>query len=133
MPSASQCTGLLSGFIRAVGTFTEWGCSALFSKCSSAGLDKILYGDGGGGLVSSGCGRSCMWLFLRWSGVLGGEFEADEGARVGEEVTDEGGRAVGSISRSGMGGETNGLRVMRRSTNRKIALGEGINTATTTI
>ena len=49
-------------------------------------------------------------------------FEGDEGARVGDEVVDEGGRAVGSISRSGMGGETNGLRVIRRSTNRNIAL-----------
>ena len=54
--------------------------------------------------------------------MLGGEFEADEGASVGEEVTEEGGRAVGSISRSGIGGETNGLRVIRKSVKRRIAL-----------
>lgn len=76
----------------------------------------------GGGEVRSGCGRRGTWLFRKWSGVLGEELEGDEGARVGEDVVDEGDRAVGSISRSGIGGETSGRRVMRRSTNRNIAL-----------
>jgi hypothetical protein len=64
-----------------------------------------------------------MWLFLRWSGVRGGEPGAEEGARVGELDTDDvSGNAEGSNSRSGMGGEASGRRVVRRISNRSIAL-----------
>lgn len=64
-----------------------------------------------------------MWLFLRCSGVDnvdGGELD---GTSVDDEVSESrGGRLEGSKSRSGIGGDTKGLRVILRSTMRKTAL-----------
>ena len=67
-----------------------------------------------------------MWLFLRWSGVEGKEDGGDEGAKVGEEVSEPAGRFSGSNSRSGIGGDTNGRRVIRSRTIRRSALTHGL-------
>jgi hypothetical protein len=72
--------------------------------------------------VSKGCGSNGMRLLRRWSGVMGGECEGDEGARVGDVVLLWGGRVVGSKSRSGRGGETRGRLVSFRSNRRSEAL-----------
>lgn len=61
-------------------------------------------------------------MFLRCSGVSGGDEGGDEGARVGEDVLDGGGKLAGSMSRSGIGGDKIGRRVMRRRAKRSIAL-----------
>lgn len=61
-------------------------------------------------------------LFLKCSGVAGGESVGDEGASVGEELVEGGGIMVGSRSRSGIGGVSNGRRVSLIRTNRSIAL-----------
>lgn len=73
-------------------------------------------------MVSNGCSGSGIRLFCKWSGVAGGDSEGDEGAIVGDEVTLEDGKADGSMSRSGTGGDRSGRRVMRRSSSRRIAL-----------
>lgn len=44
------------------------------------------------------------------------------GARVGEEWIEEGGRDAGSKSRSGMGGDTRGLRVILSKARRRATL-----------
>lgn len=75
---------------------------------------------GGGTAVVECCGKG-MRLFLRCSGVSGKEDGSEEEASVGE-LSVEGGNVVGSISRSGIGGDIVGLRVMRRSMRRRIAL-----------
>lgn len=46
----------------------------------------------------------------------------EDGAKVGEEVSDAGGRSDGSKSRSGIGGESNGRRVIRNRSIRSSAL-----------
>ncbi len=52
-----------------------------------------------------------------------GDGPRDEGARVGDEAFDEGeGNEVGSISLSGMGGDTKGFPETRMSMKRKAAL-----------
>lgn len=63
-----------------------------------------------------------MWLFLRCSGVAGGEEDGDDGASVGDDAFDEGGNEVGSKSRSGIGGDSKGLRVIWSRRRRRIAL-----------
>jgi hypothetical protein len=63
-----------------------------------------------------------MWLFLRCSGVAGGELGGEDGASVGEELFEGRGNAPGSKSLSGIGGESNGLRVVRTRKSRRIAL-----------
>ena len=47
---------------------------------------------------------------------------SDEGASVGEDTSEPSGSIEGSKSRSGMGGERSGRRVIRRSTSRRNAL-----------
>jgi hypothetical protein len=74
--------------------------------------------------VSSGWGGSGTRLFRRCVGVAGGE-ESDEGAMVEEGVSGEVGRVAGSKSRSGMGGERKGRRVIRRRIMRRRALKSG--------
>lgn len=55
--------------------------------------------------------------------MVSGDGPRDEGARVGDEAFDEGeGNEVGSISLSGMGGDTKGLPETRMSMKRKAAL-----------
>jgi hypothetical protein len=76
----------------------------------------------GDGSARSGWGGRGMWLFLIWSGVAGGEEEGEDGARVGDDVLDEGGNETGSKSRSGIGGLRSGLRVIRSRTNRRKVL-----------
>ena len=80
----------------------------------------------GGGGTRSGCGGKGTWLFRKCSGVDGSELGGEDGASVGEvatsELSDEGSWA-GSKSRSGMGGESSGRRVMRRMSKRRVALG----------
>jgi len=61
-------------------------------------------------------------LFLRWSGVWGGDGEGEEGARVGDEELEGGGRDAMSKSLSGTGGPTKGRFVIRSRANRRIAL-----------
>jgi hypothetical protein len=72
--------------------------------------------------VRSGCGGNATWLFLRWSGVDGMEGGAEEGASVGEAISEPSGSIEGSKSRSGMGGERSGRRVIRKSTSRRNVL-----------
>lgn len=77
---------------------------------------------GGGGVSIRAEGCKGTRLFLRWSGVGGGDDEGVVGASVGEEWMDDGSKEAGSISRSGMGGDNNGLRVILRRVNRSITL-----------
>lgn len=57
---------------------------------------------------------------------MSGECEGEEGANVGEEELLRGGNIVGSKSRSGIGGETNGRLVIFKRKRRKEALqGDG--------
>ena len=52
----------------------------------------------------------------------GGEGGGEEATRVGDEVVDTDGRLAGSRSLSGIGGERQGRRVVRRRIRRRIAL-----------
>lgn len=61
-------------------------------------------------------------MFLRWSGVWGGDGDGEEGANVGDEELEGGERDAISKSLSGTDGPTNGRLVVRRRANRKIAL-----------
>jgi len=54
--------------------------------------------------------------------VLGGEEPNEDGTRVGDEWVEGGGKLSGSISRSGIGGDINGRRVIRKSVNLSTAL-----------
>lgn len=62
-----------------------------------------------------GVGNELILLFLRWSGG-----EEEEVELVGDGARSA--RVAGSISRSGMGGERTGRRVMRRRTSLRKAL-----------
>ena len=64
-------------------------------------------------------------MFLRCSGVTGGEEEGDDGASVGEDAL-EGESTDGSNSLSGTGGDTSGLRVMRSKERRREALADSM-------
>lgn len=77
---------------------------------------------GGGGVIIKELGCNGTWLFFKWSGVAGGDVGGVVGTRVGEEWIEEGGREVGSKSRSGMAGDTMGLRVTLSMTRRRITL-----------
>ena len=61
-------------------------------------------------------------MFLRWSGVWGGDDGGEEGARVGDEELEGGGSDAMSNSLSGTGGPTKGRLVIRKIEKRKIAL-----------
>jgi hypothetical protein len=63
-------------------------------------------------------------LFLRCSGVAGGDEEGEEGVRVGVDALDGSGSEAGSKSRSGIGGESKGRLVIRNKRRRRIALTE---------
>ncbi len=63
-----------------------------------------------------------MWLFFRCSGVDGIDDGGEEAAKVGEDVTEPDGTFSGSNSRSGMGEETRGRRVIRNKARRRSAL-----------
>jgi len=54
--------------------------------------------------------------------VAGGEDAGDDGASVGEEVVDGNETEVRSKSRSGIGGDSNGRRVVRRRSRRRRVL-----------
>ena len=88
----------------------------------------------GGGGVRRGCNGKGSWLFLRCSGVDGREEGGEDGARVGDAAASASrGTAEGSNSRSGIGGLSTGLLVIRNKTSRRIALqavsrGESIDT-----
>ena len=101
-----------------MGALTDVGRSALDRRKSSTGSLDV----GGGGCTKSGCGGNATWLFRRCSGVDGIEGGGDEGAKVGEDVSESSGSIDGSKSRSGIGGDKSGRRVIRRSTRRKAAL-----------
>jgi len=117
--STSQSLGLDKRFTRAVGAFTDEVERAFGSKKSSTGEITVA---GGGGGTRRWWGCSGIWLFLRWSGVCGGDREGEEGARVGDEELEGGGRDAMSKSLSGTVGPTKGRLVMRKSAKRKIAL-----------
>ena len=63
-------------------------------------------------------------MFFRCSGVDGIEEGGDEGAKVGEDVSDcdDGGNIDGSKSRSGIGGDRSGRLVILTIRRRNIAL-----------
>ncbi len=63
-----------------------------------------------------------MWLFFRCSGVGGTEVGGEVAASVGDEVSEPAGMFSGSNSRSGMGGDTKGRRVIRKRARRSSAL-----------
>lgn len=63
-------------------------------------------------------------MFLRCSGVVGGEDAGEDGASVGDDALEGGGSAAGSKSRSGIGGDKRGLRVIRKRIIRSVALDE---------
>ena len=117
--STSQSLGVDKGFTRANGAFTDEVESAFGSRKSSIG-EMVVAGGGGGTRRWWGC--SGTWLFFRWSGVCGGDMGGEEGARVGDEEFEGGGREAMSKSLSGTGGPTNGRLVIRRRAKRKIAL-----------
>jgi len=73
--------------------------------------------------VRIGLGASrLMWLFFKWSGVEIGDGESEE-TSVGDEVSESrDDKLEGSKSRSGIGGETSGLRVILRRIRRRTAL-----------
>ncbi len=64
-------------------------------------------------------------MFLRCSGVDSTEDGGDEGASVGEDVSDPDGMFSGSNSRSGSEGSSSGRRVIRSRTSRSSALENG--------
>jgi hypothetical protein len=101
MHSASpiQSLGELRVLSSDVGTLTEEGNNAFERRYSSIGAWFV----GGGGCVMSGWIGSGMWLFLRCSGVEGIDEGREDGARVGDELSELGGRVAGSKSRSGTG------------------------------
>ena len=73
-----------------------------------------------------GCGGSATWLFLRCSGVDGRDDGGEVAANVGEvDASESAGRFSGSNSRSGIGGESSGRRVMRSKARRSTVLIEG--------
>lgn len=117
--STSQSLGLDKDFTRANGAFTDEVERALGSRKSSTGETAVA---GGGGGTRRWWGWSGTWLFFRWSGVCGGDKEGEEGARVGDEELEGGGRDAISKSLSGTGGPTKGRLVIRRRAKRKIAL-----------
>ena len=78
---------------------------------------------GGGGVRSEWGGRG-TWLFFICSGVAGGEEDGEDGARVGDDVLEGGDIEVGSKSRSGIEGDSKGLRVIRSIKKRRKALGK---------
>lgn len=49
--------------------------------------------------------------------MLGAEEPNEDATRVGDEWVEGGGRLSGSMSRSGIGGDINGRRVIRKSVN----------------
>lgn len=102
---------------RVSGGLTDAVVKALGRRYSSIATSER----GGGGTASGVCCGKGTRLFLRCSGVTGREDGREEGAIVGE-VSVEDGSVVGSMSRSGIGGEINGLRVILRSMKRRIAL-----------
>ena len=117
--STSQSLGENKGFTRANGAFTDEVERALGSKKSSIGETAVA---GGGDGRRRGWGCSGTWLFFRWSGVWGGDNGGEDGASVGDEEFEGGGRDAMSKSLSGTGGPTKGRLVIRKSAKRKIAL-----------
>lgn len=71
----------------------------------------------GGGAVRRGWGGNGSWLFRKCSGVPGGDEPNEDGTRVGDERVEGGGKLSGSMSRSGIGGDINGRRVIRKRVN----------------
>ncbi len=61
-------------------------------------------------------------MFFKCSGVDGIDEGGEEGARVGEELSEPGGKTAGSKSRSGTGVLRTGRRVIRRIKRRRMAL-----------
>ena len=118
MISDSHSFGLESGLTSEVGALTEAVVKALGRRKSSTGVGDCV----GGGGVRRGWGGRAMWLFLRWSGVDGTEEGGEDAARVGEDVSEPAGMFSGSNSRSGMGGEIRGRRVIRNKARRSNAL-----------
>lgn len=117
--STNQSLGEDKGFRRANGAFTDEVERAFGSKKSSTGEAAVV---GGGGGTRRWWGGSGTWLFFRWSGVWDGDEEGEEGARVGVEELEGGGRDPISKSLSGTGGSTKGRLVIRSRAKRKIAL-----------
>ena len=101
--------------MRDVDGFTEEVVSDFDSrKSSTLASDR--------GELRSGCMGRGTWLFLRCSGVAGGEEVGEDGASVGDDVLDCGGNGIGSKSRSGMGGESKGRLVTLSKTVRRSTL-----------
>lgn len=121
MTSEIHSFGLERGLTREVGALTDAVVKAFGRRKSSTGLADWV----GGGGVKRGWGGSATWLFLRCSGVDGIDEGGEDAARVGEDVSEPTGMFSGSNSRSGMGGEINGRRVIRNKTRRSNALGDG--------
>ena len=122
MTSASHSFGLDSGLTRDVGALTDEVVKAFGRRYSSTGIGDWV----GGGGVRRGWGGSATWLFLRWSGVDGRDDGGELAANVGDEVSEPAGMLSGSNSRSGMGGESNGRRVIRSKASRSNALRENV-------
>lgn len=118
MISANHSLGFARGLTREVGAFTEAVVKAFGRRNSSTGIGECV---GGGGVSSGWMGRG-IWLFLRCSGVDSTESGGEEGASVGEDVSDPPGIFSGSNSRSGIGDDSRGRRVIRSNKSRNSAL-----------
>ena len=101
-----------------MGAFTDDVDRALDRRKSST-TDVLLVG---GGDVRSGWGGNGSWLFSRCSGVPGGDEPNEDGTRVGDDWVEGGGKLSGSMSRSGIGGDINGRRVIRKRVNLSMTL-----------
>lgn len=103
-----------------VGFFTDDVVKALDRRKSST-TDVLLVG---GGAERSGWGGKGSWLFRKCSGVPGGDDPSEDGTRVGDDPVEGGGKVSGSMSRSGIGGDINGRRVIRKRVNLRTTLCE---------
>jgi hypothetical protein len=118
MLSAIHSRGDSSGLMSDMGCFTDDVVNTLEMRKSSITVILLV----GGGVVRSGWGGNGSWLFRKCSGVAGGDEPKEDETRVGDEWVEDGGKFSGSMSRSGIGGDTNGRRVIFKSINLSTAL-----------
>ena len=118
MLSAIHSPGDSSGLMSDMGCFTDDVVNTLERRKSSMAVVLLV----GGGVERSGWGGNGSWLFRKCSGVPGGDEPKEDETRVGDEWVERGVRHSGSISRSGIGGDINGRRVMRKRINLSMTL-----------
>lgn len=113
--SDSQSVGLTSGRINDSPFFTEEGERAFCKRNSSTEVPGLREA-----CEELASGSSDIRLFLRCSGVAGGELPSEDATSVGDEDADGMDMFDGSKSRSGIGGVSNGrlviLRIIKRRT-----------------